>query len=60
MTLQEAVKDLNSIFKTEKEQDLTAKINKLEEDINILNQLLGSAFKRIEFLENELGKIQTY
>ncbi|MBP5784242.1 MAG: hypothetical protein J6W16_01490 [Methanobrevibacter sp.] len=60
MTIQEAVRDLNSIFKTEKEQDLTAKINKLEEDINILNQLLGSAFKRIEFLENELGKIQTY
>ncbi len=60
MTLQETVRDLNSIFKTEKEQDLTAKINKLEEDINILNQLLGSAFKRIEFLENELGKIQTY
>lgn len=60
MTIQEAVKDLNSIFKTEKEQDLTAKINKLEEDIKVLNQLLGSAFKRIEFLENELGKIQTY
>lgn len=60
MTIQEAVRDLNSIFKTEKEQDLTAKINKLEEDINILNQLLGSAFKRIEFLENELGKIQPY
>lgn len=51
MTLEEAAKDLNKMFKSEQEKQLLDRIDELEKKIKTLEEVAVNLIKRLDYIE---------